>query len=471
MEARRKHLVLIGGIAGLVVIAVLATPICDFLFDSLRAKGHRHVFINETTDHRFDESIRISILAAFLRTGVQNAVIITDRIATSDIQTEANQLFHKLDLGRQSKGRAILYMYSPQNHVLKIEVGYGLEGVLPDGQVHFFEEAAKTFIYADHYQDFWAELINTLNIEIYEKEHGPTRHDSRDGGYDFSQFRFLSGGAGITANNFYATPEQLQAELNRTPTQQDSRFQPGTNLDAVLDKYLESLKLGIGDENLPLLHRESQFFRRLIPRTSYQLFRNSRMYSHAGLDRIFEDGPVAIAFFKQDAAVLPIVFLKENAQWFVQEALSWALFQRFEDSMRVFLKYPVRTQTRELNTYLEKNYAKPLFSLPDLNLRLLGGDVKGMEPLFYFYFRTYWLDRVALDLAKVADISHNGPMLALSIDTHMNLGQFSAMLAAMKDLKELHPEDRDNSANYEFYKKTLDFPDEEWVLKMRRSFW
>ncbi len=35
------------------------------------------------------------------------------------------------------------------------------EGVMPDLKVHFLEEAAKTFVYADRYQDFSAELINS----------------------------------------------------------------------------------------------------------------------------------------------------------------------------------------------------------------------------------------------------------------------------------------------------------------------
>ena len=135
------------------------------------AKKAKYVFINETKDHRFDESIRVSILAAEKRTGVQHAVLISDKpIPKDDINFGAAQIFKDLQLGKQNSGRAILYYYSPEKKLLKIEVGYALEGDLSDVIVHRLELAAKSFIYSDHYQDFWAELINTINIEIAEKQ-------------------------------------------------------------------------------------------------------------------------------------------------------------------------------------------------------------------------------------------------------------------------------------------------------------
>jgi hypothetical protein len=417
----------------------------------------QQVFINETSDHRFDESIQVSILSAYNRTQVQNAVLITDNIPSAEFENAALKMFETLHLGRETKGRAILYLYSPKNKALKIEVGYALESVLPDVVVHGLEKAAKSFIFSDHYQDFWAELINTLNIEIYEQEHGKRAGES----FDFSKLKFVSGGAGVVSRLYDATPEQLAREMSQVPPDKHSRFLPNPDVKISLQNYLASLREGIGDDTLPLLSFESRVFRELTPMTTYQLFRNWRMYDSAGVDQIVTEDDFSFVFFKSGHPVLPLVFQKLKGVWQVQEPLSWSLFQRFEDSMQVFLKFPLRLRTTEGNAYLQKNFARPLYREPTLDFQKLPNEQQS-----YFYFRLYWLDRVAKTFESQALDKMTKEQLWIKLDTMNNLGRFSEFLKVMTEIVKRYPDDKTLARNFAFYQRMFVFSGPQWRLSL-----
>src|SRR5262245_30774906 len=50
----------------------------------------------------------------------------------SDIETYANQLFRNWRLGEAKKHNGVLLLVAPNEHKVRIEVGYGLEGMLTD---------------------------------------------------------------------------------------------------------------------------------------------------------------------------------------------------------------------------------------------------------------------------------------------------------------------------------------------------
>jgi TPM domain len=427
-----------------------------------QAGAGRHVFVNEAGDHRFDESIQTSILAAWTRTHVQNAVVISDRFAAGEMADAAAKIFQSLDLGRGSGGRAILYLFSPRHHALKIEVGYALEGALPDAQVRLYEAAAKTFTYADRYQDFWAELINTLNIEIQDKERPGAEAGAR--GYDFSRFRFLSGGAGVLSHAYQATPEQLESELKRLPPSAQSDYAPGSEPRATLDRYLASLANGLGEESLPLLSAESRIFRSFTPLSSFQLYRNYHMMSRAGLDRIIPSGRLAFAFFHPGHPVLPVALQKgADGLWRVNEPLSWALFHRFEDSQKIFLKFPLAGISAELAAYLQEKIGKPLYHARPLDLNVLPGP---QDPAAFFYFHYFWLERAEAEFAKIPDLATKESQLWLALDTSLNLGRMSDFLTRMAQLTQLRPGDKELERDLTFYRKELQFDGSGWVKEL-----
>ena len=50
----------------------------------------------------------------------------------SDIETYANQLSRNWKLGEAKKNNGVLLLVAPNEHKVRIEVGYGLEGTLTD---------------------------------------------------------------------------------------------------------------------------------------------------------------------------------------------------------------------------------------------------------------------------------------------------------------------------------------------------
>jgi uncharacterized protein len=66
------------------------------------------------------------------KSGVQLVVATVQSLEGSDIETYANELFRNWKLGEAKKNNGILLLVAPNEHKVRIEVGYGLEGTLTD---------------------------------------------------------------------------------------------------------------------------------------------------------------------------------------------------------------------------------------------------------------------------------------------------------------------------------------------------
>jgi uncharacterized protein len=66
------------------------------------------------------------------KSGIQLVVATVKSLEGSDIETYANQLFRNWKLGEAKKNSGVLLLVAPNEHKVRIEVGYGLEGTLTD---------------------------------------------------------------------------------------------------------------------------------------------------------------------------------------------------------------------------------------------------------------------------------------------------------------------------------------------------
>src|SRR5580658_3445732 len=66
------------------------------------------------------------------KSGIQLVVATVKSLQGSDIETYANQLFRLWKLGHAQKNNGVLLLVAPNEHKVRIEVGYGLEGTLTD---------------------------------------------------------------------------------------------------------------------------------------------------------------------------------------------------------------------------------------------------------------------------------------------------------------------------------------------------
>ena len=71
----------------------------------------------------------------YRKTGAQVVVAIVNTTGDTDIKEYANRLFEKWEIGSKEYDNGILILMDLENRELWIEVGYGLEGPLPDSKV------------------------------------------------------------------------------------------------------------------------------------------------------------------------------------------------------------------------------------------------------------------------------------------------------------------------------------------------
>ena len=68
-------------------------------------------------------------------TGAQIAVLTIDTLDGEDIQSFSNRAFREYGLGDADKDNGVLLVIAIDDRDMRVEVGYGLEGALPDGKV------------------------------------------------------------------------------------------------------------------------------------------------------------------------------------------------------------------------------------------------------------------------------------------------------------------------------------------------
>ena len=66
------------------------------------------------------------------KSGIQLVVATVKSLQGGDIETYANELFRAWKLGQAQKNNGVLLLIAPNEHRVRMEVGYGLEGTLTD---------------------------------------------------------------------------------------------------------------------------------------------------------------------------------------------------------------------------------------------------------------------------------------------------------------------------------------------------
>ena len=69
------------------------------------------------------------------KTGAQVVVAVINDLESMDINRFAVELFEEWEIGGDQYDNGLLMLIVPANNEIWIEVGYGLEGILPDGRV------------------------------------------------------------------------------------------------------------------------------------------------------------------------------------------------------------------------------------------------------------------------------------------------------------------------------------------------
>ena len=84
-------------------------------------------------DEADERALAAQLQAVEQRTTAEIAVVTIASLDGLSIEEYANRLFHEWGIGQKGKDNGVLVLVAPSERRVRIEVGYGLEPVLPDG--------------------------------------------------------------------------------------------------------------------------------------------------------------------------------------------------------------------------------------------------------------------------------------------------------------------------------------------------
>jgi len=394
------------------------------------------LFVNETADHRYDRALRSSLRYFQNKTGVQLGIVLKAALpAGKPIESFSVDAFQGARIGEAFNGRGILFVWSEQERLFKIEVSYALEGVFPDAICRRLEDGARTFMLNKSTfarRDFLTELIVTMGIHYidYQKTGTLSPLTVPDLGNAYKLSGFLSGGAGIVGHGYAASVEQVQQELVPLPPALVAEMQPDADAQVVVARYMKSLELGIGAADLPLLTEGSRYFR-LEKAHSPGYLKRIRAYQRKAMPfRFSQQGDLAGVTFQAGHPVLPILLRRDVAgdgrgRWYVDEAGSWAYFHLFEDAISPVPKYdqfPYRFTWEQSafrdarkSIFLDRSAPPPLRALPfDLRAAIAQAEADiartpaSADAVLHLaellHFEMYWLEAAAPLYEKVLSL-------------------------------------------------------------------
>jgi uncharacterized protein len=113
-------------------LVFLATPLFPLDLNSLKPQGYisdfSHVLTPQSRQQLEEYCGQVERV-----TGVQMAVVTIDSLDGQPVEDVANALYRKWGIGKKGKDEGILLLIAVKDHKDRIEVGYGLEPILPDG--------------------------------------------------------------------------------------------------------------------------------------------------------------------------------------------------------------------------------------------------------------------------------------------------------------------------------------------------
>ena len=124
----------------------------------------------------------------------QIALVTINTLDGSDIESYAVDLFHKWGVGAKASDKGVLILYAIRDHRARIEVGYGLEPILPDGKVGGFQREAIPLMQSGDYNQALflvtsrvADVIaSDAGVQItHAQPRAPTRRPQQEGHISF----------------------------------------------------------------------------------------------------------------------------------------------------------------------------------------------------------------------------------------------------------------------------------------------
>src|SRR5215472_10913118 len=139
-------------------ITGILVVVCLSLSSALRAEPIKQLkptgYVNDfagVIDTESNRAIRSLCEQVDREANAQIAVVTIHSLDGADVESYASDLFKAWGIGPKSDKRGVLILLAVNDHRYRIEVGYGLEPILPDGKVGGFGREAVPLLKQNQY--------------------------------------------------------------------------------------------------------------------------------------------------------------------------------------------------------------------------------------------------------------------------------------------------------------------------------
>jgi len=253
------------------------------------------------------------------RYGVEMLIVTIPFLENKIITHVASEMFTKWNIGRNSSGKGILLLLSSKEKLIKVEVGYGAEGVFTDLFCGYIERKQLKRYFENNQID---EGLSATIEEFIGRAEGNLTDDEIRKKIDLEE-KYLSGGGGIKKKVTIGEIEHRE-ELSE---EERVRFSGQLTPEATFTLLLETFKKNINDPNLDIYTEESKILKKYQASTSKALSKNIyRLYSASY--EIKQKGDRAVVLYFQNRRVGPL-FLKKTSKGWQFDIISTAKWIRY----------------------------------------------------------------------------------------------------------------------------------------------
>lgn len=130
---------------------------------NLYVNDYANILSNETEEYIMNKSVALNNVD-----GTQIVVVTVPNLEGYSIEDYATKLFRNFGIGDKDKNNGLLLLLALEERQFRVEVGYGLEGILPDGKTgRFQDDYIITYLKDDKFDEgvkngydaFYAEIV------------------------------------------------------------------------------------------------------------------------------------------------------------------------------------------------------------------------------------------------------------------------------------------------------------------------
>ena len=185
-------------------VEALVDPMSNFYVND-----YANILSEETENEIQSMSVQLSYTD-----GTQMVVVTVEDLEGLSVEEYANQLFNKFGIGEADSDNGLLILVSRDDRKIRVEVGYGLEGVINDGKAgRYLDAYAVPYLKNDEwdkgifnvYNALYKEIVTQNNLQLEYTEPTGEFEESEDSIHVFMMFSLFIGyiiGTFIRATSF-----------------------------------------------------------------------------------------------------------------------------------------------------------------------------------------------------------------------------------------------------------------------------